>query len=67
MAMAVHVPAVAVEVRFRRGDGGEVSCGLDRLAVGEVLTGRPVRDFRWYKGRRFYGWYWSATCGRLVA
>jgi len=33
-----------------------------------VLAGLPVREFRWYKGRRHYsGWYWSATVGRLVA
>lgn len=32
------------------------------------MAGLPVRDFRWYKGRRHYsGWYWSATGRRLVA
>jgi hypothetical protein len=69
MATVTHVsPAMAVEARFRRSDGGEASCVLDRLAVDDVLAGRPVRDFRWYKGRRFYsGWYWSATAGGLVA
>jgi len=33
-----------------------------------VLAGLPVREFRWYNGRRHYsGWYWFATTGRLVA
>jgi hypothetical protein len=32
------------------------------------LAGRPVRDFRRYKGRRRYsGWYWAATTAGLVA
>jgi hypothetical protein len=32
------------------------------------MESRPVRKFRWYKGRRFYsGWYWSATIEGLVA
>jgi hypothetical protein len=58
----------AVGVRFKRRDGTDASCGLDRLPVDEVLLGRPVRDFRCYKGRRFYsGWFWSATTGGLVA
>lgn len=69
MSMVVDVPAVAdAEVRFRRDVGDEVVCGLDRLPIDDVLAGRPVRDFRWYKGRRFYsGWYWAATTGGLVA
>jgi len=41
---------------------------LDRLVVSEVTAGLPVRDFRWYKGRRHYsGWYYAATVRRLVA
>ncbi|NIK56123.1 TnsA-like heteromeric transposase endonuclease subunit [Kribbella shirazensis] len=45
-----------------------VETGLDRLIVGEVLAGLPVREFRWYRGQRHYsGWYWAATTGRLVA
>jgi hypothetical protein len=60
------VPASGVEVRFRRGAGTRV-CGLDRLSVDEVLAAGPVREFRWYRGRRFYSsWYWSATTGGLV-
>jgi hypothetical protein len=41
---------------------------LDRLCADEVIAGLPVREFRWYKGRRHYsGWYWCATGQRLVA
>jgi hypothetical protein len=69
MAAAVEAsPASAVEVRFKREDGGCSTSTLARVSVDEVLAGAPVRDFRWYKGRRFYsGWYWSATTGGLVA
>jgi hypothetical protein len=45
-----------------------VETTLDRVVVGDVAAGLPVREFRWYKGRRHYsGWYWSATGRRLVA
>jgi len=55
-------------VTYRAGDGGVVETTLDRVAVGDVAGGLPVREFRWYKGRRHYsGWYWSATDKRLVA
>jgi len=41
---------------------------LDRVAVDDVVAGLPVREFRWYKGRRHYsGWYWSSTMAGLVA
>ena len=41
---------------------------MDRLRADEVIAGLPVREFRWYKGRRHYsGWYWCATGQRLVA
>ena len=41
---------------------------LDRLPSDEVLAGMPVREFRWYRGRRHYsGWYWAATTGGHVA
>src|SRR5579859_1658087 len=60
--------ACHVRVTYRAGDGGVVETTLDRVAVGDVAGGLPVREFRWYKGRRHYsGWYWSATTGRLVA
>jgi hypothetical protein len=36
--------------------------------VDEVAGGQPVREFRWYRGRKHYsGWYHAATTGRLVA
>lgn len=57
-----------VEVRYRRADGGVAEARLDRVNVDDLVGGRPVRDFRWYRGRRFYsGWYWSSTVRRLVA
>ncbi|MFE1250131.1 MULTISPECIES: TnsA-like heteromeric transposase endonuclease subunit [unclassified Streptomyces] len=57
-----------VSVRYRQADGRLVETDLDRLVVGEVSGGVPVRDFRWYKGRRHYsGWYYAATVQRLVA
>lgn len=57
-----------VSVRYRQADGQLAEADLDRLVVAEVTGGLPVRDFRWYKGRRHYsGWYHAATVGRLVA
>lgn len=59
--------ASRVQVRYRRASGEFVDTTLDRVQVDEVAGGLPVREFRWYKGRRHYsGWYWSATVGRLV-
>ncbi len=41
---------------------------MDRASAEAILAGGPVREFRWYRGRRHYsGWYWSATLSRLVA
>lgn len=52
---------------YRSGTGAEVSTSLDRVVVDEVVAGLPVREFRWYKGRRHYsGWYWSATMRQMV-
>lgn len=57
-----------VRLRYRAGDGGFVESTLDRVSAAEVAGGLPVREFRWYKGRRHYsGWYWAATTQRLVA
>ncbi|MGM9470205.1 TnsA-like heteromeric transposase endonuclease subunit [Streptomyces murinus] len=57
-----------VSARYRQADGQLVETDLDRLVVTEVTGGLPVRDFRWYKGRRHYsGWYYAATVRRLVA
>jgi hypothetical protein len=44
-----------------------VDTTLDRVALDELVAGLPVREFRWYKGRRHYsGWYWSATTQRMI-
>lgn len=60
--------ASRIRVRYRRADGEFADTTLDRVAVDDVVGGLPVREFRWYKGRRHYsGWYWSSTTGRLVA
>ncbi|MEU3455382.1 TnsA-like heteromeric transposase endonuclease subunit [Micromonospora sp. NPDC006766] len=55
-------------VRWRGVDGSLLESALARVVVEDLLAGAPVREFRWYRGRRFYsGWYWSATMRRLVA
>ncbi|MGI5238643.1 TnsA-like heteromeric transposase endonuclease subunit [Dactylosporangium sp. CA-139066] len=56
-------------VRYRPAAGDElVSATVARVSLEALLAARPVREFRWYKGRTFYsGWYWSATTGGLVA
>jgi hypothetical protein len=60
--------ASRVRVRYRRADGEFADTTLDRVAVDDVVAGLPVREFRWYRGRRHYsGWYWSATMSGLVA
>lgn len=54
-------------VRYRTGTGEEVITTLDRVAVTELAAGLPVREFRWYQGRKHYsGWYWSATTQGMV-
>ncbi|WP_199236036.1 TnsA-like heteromeric transposase endonuclease subunit [Micromonospora sp. S4605] len=59
---------VPMAVRWRGADGSLSESALARVVVEDVLAGMPVRDCRWYRGRRFYsGWYWSATMRRLVA
>jgi len=38
------------------------------VVVDDLVAGLPVREFRWYRGKRHYsGWYWSSTMGGLVA
>jgi hypothetical protein len=65
--MAGVVAESEVAVRFRGGDGEFVDTTLRRLPVEDVLAGRPVREFRSWKGRRHYsGWYWSCTTGAHV-
>ncbi|MCM2518115.1 TnsA-like heteromeric transposase endonuclease subunit [Streptomyces griseoincarnatus] len=57
-----------VRAIYRRAGDQLVEVGLDRLSVEEVAAGQPVREFRWYRGRKHYsGWYHAATTGRLVA
>jgi len=59
-------PAGCVQLRYRRADGEFTDTTLERVVVDDLLAGFPVREFRWYKGRRHYsGWYWSSTMGRL--
>ncbi|MGI8309061.1 TnsA-like heteromeric transposase endonuclease subunit [Saccharopolyspora hattusasensis] len=55
-------------VRYRRCDGEFLHTTLDRVVVDDIASGLPVREFRWYKGRRHYsGWYYSSTVEGLVA
>lgn len=55
-------------VKYRDAAGRFHESVLERVADEDLLGGVPVREFRWFKGRRFYsGWYWSATTGGLVA
>jgi hypothetical protein len=57
-----------VSVRYRAAAGEFVDTTLDRVSPEHVVAGRPVREFRSYKGRRHYsGWYWSATTRTLLA
>jgi hypothetical protein len=61
-------PAGRVRLRYRCADGKFADTTLERVVVDDVVAGLPVREFRWYRGRRHYsGWYWSSTMGRLVA
>jgi hypothetical protein len=61
-------PAGRVRLRYRRTEGKFADTTLERVVVDDLVAGLPVREFRWYKGRRHYsGWYWSSTMGRLVA
>ena len=54
-------------MRYRGADGEFAETTLDRLLPDEVIGGLPVREFRWYQGRRHYsGWYWSSTMGRHI-
>lgn len=68
MAGILEDRLASVEVRYRR-DGGEVVDTTMDLAHIDALAGSmPVREFRWYKGRKHYsGWYWSSTTGGMVA
>src|SRR5262249_37059485 len=61
-------PAGRIRLSYRRADGKFTDTTLERVAVDDLVAGLPVREFRWYRGRRHYsGWYWSSTMGGLVA
>jgi hypothetical protein len=55
-------------VRYRDAGGHLTEAALARVTAADLVAGRPVRQFRFYRGRRHYsGWYWSATMRRLIA
>ncbi|MFB7013545.1 MULTISPECIES: TnsA-like heteromeric transposase endonuclease subunit [unclassified Streptomyces] len=57
-----------VQATYRQSNGRLVEAELDRVPVDEVAGGLPVREFRWYRGRKHYsGWYHASTTGRMVA
>lgn len=67
MALNAGQRASGIRVTYRASSGAVVDTTLDRLCADEVIAGLPVREFRWYKGRRHYsGWYCCATGQRLV-
>jgi len=56
-----------VRIQYRSGDGEAIDTTLDLVTADELAGSVPVRQFRWYKGRKHYsGWYWSSTNGDLV-
>ncbi|WP_342670931.1 TnsA-like heteromeric transposase endonuclease subunit [Micromonospora inyonensis] len=69
MSIDVEDRLSSVEVWYRPAAGEDlVTAALGRVSLTELMAARPVREFRWYKGRTFYsGWYWSATTGGHVA
>lgn len=44
--------AQQIAVTYRSSSGAIVRSSLDRVPVEEIVDGLPVREFRWYKGRR---------------
>ncbi|MBW6434936.1 TnsA-like heteromeric transposase endonuclease subunit [Actinoplanes hulinensis] len=67
MSTAFEKRLASVGVRYRSAGGDYVDTVLGRAQLPELQSARPVREFRWYKGRTFYsGWYWSATTGAHV-
>jgi hypothetical protein len=68
MTLSRGHPTGEVHLRYRRADGEFADTTLQRVVVDDLVAGLPVREFRWYRGRRHYsGWYWSSTMGGLVA
>lgn len=52
MNLSCPVNAADVGITDRAGHGGRVDTSLDQVAAEDALAGLPVREFRWYKGRR---------------
>jgi hypothetical protein len=50
--------ADGIRVTYRASSGTVVDTTLDRLSADEVIAGLPVREFRWYKGRRHYSGFY---------
>jgi hypothetical protein len=67
MSLPSRQRASRIRVMYRAADGAAVDTTLDRVAAEDVVAGLPVREFRWYKGRRHYSsWYWCGTGQRPV-
>ncbi len=67
MGQRLRRGASAVRVEYRAAGGNAIDTFLDRVALDELVDSKPVREFRWYRGRKHYsGWYWASTVGRLV-
>jgi hypothetical protein len=45
-------PVGEVQLRYRRADGEFADTTLEREAVDDLVAGLPIREFRWYRGRR---------------
>jgi hypothetical protein len=59
--------ASAIHPEYRAANGDAIDTFLDRVVIDELVDSQPVREFRWYQGRKYYsGWYWSSTMERLV-
>jgi hypothetical protein len=55
---------MSVRLRYRERTGEFADTMMDQASAALMVAGMPVREFRWYKGRRHYsGWYWSSTMG----
>lgn len=58
----------SVGLRYRRDDGEFIDTTMDLARIEALSQSVPVREFRWYKGKKHYsGWYWSSTTGSMVA
>jgi hypothetical protein len=45
-------PVGEVQLRYRRAYGEFAGTTLERVVVDDLVAGLPVREFRWYRGRR---------------